>query len=568
MPTAATITIKQTLDLLDGYFKPLGTAFDRGEYALWLGSAISRERVAALDGVLRKLIEFLRTKISGASDCPFRHSLNLVVAKADLSAGQFARVDYGADSATWPDIKLILKRLSEKYSHVLDIGIRGEVQDYLLWNGVDFANTFSNQEPDAEHLCVGILVLEGVVTHLVSANWDGLLEAAIEELGHTNFTYRICVTGIDFRGPVTAATLLKFHGCALRAILDETKYRGLIIARYSQIVGWGFNQAFGAMKNELIRIAAQQRTLMIGMSAQDINIQQIFSAAKNSAAWQWTQNPAPHVFAEDTITDGQRTILRQSYGDDFHPNQTVIESRAHLRAFAKPLLSALVLNTLSSKFCGLLRALAPLRFVEADYLELEKGLIQLRNLTAENVGADFTAYIRAIARHLSRMKAILQDGEVLDAPRVTYRAITGRPVHLMQTDANLGITGQREAAYGLALIGLAELDQLWHISLDNLADKGGGAVRLTSTTGTSRLIFVANDNVALKLFDEGVFAEDDPDVVLVHSSSIRAARQRSPSRAIGRPGRRQAQHVDMQQLLNEMTNLAELRDRFRRGVGL
>jgi hypothetical protein len=69
VPTAATITIKQTLDLLDGTFKPLAEAFDRGEYALWLGSAISRERVAALDGVLRKLIEFLRIRSSGTLDC-------------------------------------------------------------------------------------------------------------------------------------------------------------------------------------------------------------------------------------------------------------------------------------------------------------------------------------------------------------------------------------------------------------------------------------------------------------------------------------------------------------------
>jgi hypothetical protein len=438
----------------------------------------------------------------------------------------------------------------------------------MAWNAADFVNTFSNQEPDAEHLCIGILVLEGVVTHLVSANWDGLLEGAMKELGYGDFVYRICVTGTDFRGPVAAASLLKFHGCALRAITDEVTYRRLLIASYSQIVGWSSNQAFNPMKDELTRVAAQQRTLMIGMSAQDVNIQQIFSAARNSAAWQWQQNPAPHVFAEDAITEGQRTILRQSYGDDFHPNQTAIESRAHLRAFAKPLLSALVLNALSSKFCGLLRTIAPPNIFEADYLELENGLVQLRNLTAENAGPDFAVYIRAIARHLSRMKAILQDGDILDALIVPYRAITGRPVHLMQADANLAVTGQREAAYGLALVGLAERDKLWQVTLENLADTRGGALRLKSTIGTSRLIFVANDNVALRLFEGGVFTEGDSDVVMVHSSSIRAAKQRSPSRAIGRAGKRQAQHVDMSKLLNEVTNLAELRERFRQGVGL
>jgi hypothetical protein len=504
-PTAATITVAQTLAQLDGPFRPLAEAFQRGEYALWLGSAISRERVAALDGVLRKLIEFLRTRVTCSANCPYRESLDLVVSKADLAPTQRALVDYAMDSGNWPDIGLMLRRLSEKYSHVLEIEVAGEDEDFLLWNAADFVHTFAAQEPDAEHLCIGMLALEGVVTQLVSANWDGLLEAAIEELGHPDLAYRICITGIDFRGPVTAATLLKFHGCALRAISDPARYRRLVIARNSQIVGWGLNPAFTAMRNELVRTAAQKRTLMIGMSAQDINIQQIFADARNSAVWDWAQNPGPYVFAEDAITDGQRSILRLSFGDDFHPNRAAIERRAHFRAFAKPLLCALVLNTLAAKFSGLIRSLEPAQLVDADFAGLETGLMQLRNMVAGGAGSDFLPYIRKMARHISRMKAVLQDGDVVDAPRVRYRAITSWPVHLMQGDANLGVTGQREAAYGLALIGLAERDSVWTISLENLTDQGGGAVRLKSTIGSSRVIFVANDNVALKLFD-GVFS--------------------------------------------------------------
>jgi hypothetical protein len=224
-PTAATRTVLQTLELLDGPFAAFAASFGKGEYALWLGSAISRERVAALNGVLGRLIEFLRTRIAPGGGCPYRTSLNEILALANPSDEETARMIFTDDSATWPDLPVILRRLSEKYSHVLDITVAGQPDaDYLLWEAADFANTFANQEPDAEHLCIGILALEGAVSDLVSANWDGLIEAAIQELGQNLEFYRICVTGTDFRGPAAAAKLLKFHGCAVRAIENEHVY--------------------------------------------------------------------------------------------------------------------------------------------------------------------------------------------------------------------------------------------------------------------------------------------------------------------------------------------------------
>jgi hypothetical protein len=111
--------------------------------------------------------------------------------------------------------------LAEKYSRVLNVRVEGEPdEDYILWDGVDFTHTFANQEPDAEHICIVALAAEGVAPELASANWDGLLEAAAKELGFGEELFRICVTGTDFRGPLSAARLLKFHGCALRAITD------------------------------------------------------------------------------------------------------------------------------------------------------------------------------------------------------------------------------------------------------------------------------------------------------------------------------------------------------------
>ena len=118
--------------------------------------------------------------------------------------------------------------------------------------GLDFIYTFSSQEPDAEHLAIAMLVLEGAVTDIASANWDGLLEAAMNELGYADSVYQITVTGEDLRGAPTAAKLYKFHGCALRAIAKEEEYRPLIIARSAQITGWKSDARFKIVRDHLV----------------------------------------------------------------------------------------------------------------------------------------------------------------------------------------------------------------------------------------------------------------------------------------------------------------------------
>jgi hypothetical protein len=94
-------------------------------------------------------------------------------------------------------------------------------------------------KPDCEHLCVAILAMEGVVPNIASANWDGLTEAASTELsGGTNDIIRVCVGGDDLREPELQATLLKFHGRAVKAKEDEANYRDLLVARDPQIINW------------------------------------------------------------------------------------------------------------------------------------------------------------------------------------------------------------------------------------------------------------------------------------------------------------------------------------------
>lgn len=570
-PTASNITIAEALQLLDADFAGLKTGVSRGEYAFWLGSGISRGRVVGLNGVIRKLIEFLRMKADPTNDgCVYQRALDEVLVKASLSAEEKARVDYAVDSAAWPDIDAILVRLSERYSRVLDVTIEGQpASDYLLWEGADFTRTFANQEADAEHLCIAVLVAEGAVSELVSANWDGLLESAAKELGLSPDVFRICVTGSDFRGPATAARLMKFHGCALRAIENEGTYRPLLIARWTQIVNWAVNNAFAAMRDELATIAAQKRTLMIGLSAQDPNIQNIFQLARNKmAAWQWSDASPPHVFAEDRIGEDQQIILRTTYGEEaFNANRPAIEARSCLRAYGKPLLVSLVLAVIADKLVALIDSAHAPGLSGADRITLHEGIKTLRDYVATHADADKLDFIRNAVRHFSRAKMMLQEGRIQLAPKPPYRAIADRARHFIQNDANIASTGQREVAAALAVLGLGTKSGLWQVSLDDPASPQSGALRVASDLSDARVIFVANSDIDLLLFNDGIYVDDDEGVIIVHAADVQPRQKRSPARQL-RSGKTGARHISIGRLLREAQSADHLHARFREEAAL
>jgi hypothetical protein len=569
LPNAATITVYEALQLLDARFLDFAAGVNRGEYALWLGSGISRDRVVGLNGVLRKVIEFLRTQVvAGDPNHAFRNALDDVLRQATLSPDEQSRVHYEVDSAQWPDIETILQRLAERYSHVLDITIRGEASDYLLWVAADFCQTFANQEPDAEHLSIVIMVAEGVVPILASANWDGLLESAAGELGLGAAIFRVCVTGEDFRGPLAAALLLKFHGCALRAIEDDAQYRPLLIARWSQIVNWAVNNAFTAMREELVGVAARMRTLMIGMSAQDPNIQNLFQLARQRTAWRWDASPPAHIFGTNEIGDDQKTVLRTAYGDpDYVANEQAILERSCFKAYGKPLLVALVLNLISDKLSKLLERVEMPSRQANDLQELSSGIRYLRDAISAGIGTDKRAFIRSLARHLSRAKAMLQEGRALTENPIQYRPITDRPGHHIANDPNVVATGQCEAANALALLGLGMRDGHWELVLEDTFDRRAGVLRARSQLREARLMFAAHDNADVRLLSEGAYSDNDDDVVIVHSMDPVERQTRSPAKRLP-GGRLRPRHVAMGKLARECANLDDLRTLFRQEVGL
>lgn len=234
MPNAATITVPETLALLDGPFASVAGGIAEDRYVLWLGSGISFGRVDGLHQVIARVLEFLRARtIPGDPACRFGRALRTALDLAPITPEEHARIDLTRSVATWPDARNIVARLCNNYARLLDINVQGEPDDFLLWEAVELRATFADpaKPPDVEHLCLAILVLEGACTNLASANWDGLIEGAIAAMTGGQPVLSVCARPDDLRNPTLRGQLIKFHGCALLATQNEAAYRPFLVAR-------------------------------------------------------------------------------------------------------------------------------------------------------------------------------------------------------------------------------------------------------------------------------------------------------------------------------------------------
>jgi hypothetical protein len=103
-PAAATITVRETLGLLDGPFRSFAEGVVEDRYALWIGSGISRGRVADLSRVIQRVLAFLQGHITaGDANCRFRSALKDALALANLTAHQIESIDVDHPIAEWAE---------------------------------------------------------------------------------------------------------------------------------------------------------------------------------------------------------------------------------------------------------------------------------------------------------------------------------------------------------------------------------------------------------------------------------------------------------------------------------
>lgn len=569
---ALNISVRDTLKLLDGSFATFAAGVASGVYAFWLGSGISFGRAPGLYDLVSKVVEFIRSHIDPANaNCKFARAMQDIFVVGSVSDEERLRSDLHVPFADWPDHKAIAGRLVANYSKLLGINIDGEEMDYLLWDVIDIRATFADAalEPDVEHLCLAALSVEGTTPELLSANWDPLIERAVSTLTDNNpaLIPTVVARPADLQLHRNKTRLIKFHGCAVKAMEKPSDYRRWLVVTHDQVVGWCTEMDNKGLVTALTHIVGTKPTLMLGLSVQDVNIQSIFNAAANQLAWQLGHSPPSYVFSENELGMDQRSLLKNVYRGQITPaNLTGVLEAARIQAFAKPLLTALLLDVLSRKLQALI-LLAPGLLSPAGRQVLCDGVTALRNCLAEFAQPTLN-FIDPFLDRWGRASKLLRDGHI-ENPNVRYEPITGDSVTGLAGNAALGALGLREAAVALGLVGMGLSRGDWTVDAEP-TDMEAGVLAVTgkgAAASRTKVFLTASPSSATLLRSEGHLI-DAQTPVLIQSQKRAAPMTRSPRGPSGRTGLPIAREVSVASLLNTFATADDLYEAFRQELAL
>lgn len=578
MPTATEITVSETVTKLDTEFSAMASGVANGEFALWVGSGISRQ-APNLGDLIARAMEFVRQKAADpATRSDFEPALleALTIGRADVAA---ARAHFAEPFAAWPMRNAVVNELWNNYSKLLDVRIPGEREDYMLWDAIDVRAAFAIPNPPAAtHLAIAVLILEGAVHEIASANWDGFIEAAVARLsGGGTDLLQVVVDPNHLRDAAAKARLLKFHGCIVHAMQDPRLYREFLTGSETQIIGWPDNDRFASVRAAVTAMATNFKTLMLGLSLQDSNLKGLFSAARRTNPWPWpcAPNAQGHVFCEDALQPGQKTMLKTVYAGSYNDHIADIERSAHLRAWAEQVLLALALKLIGDKLAVLVSAKLEATPLSPASTGLSDALTSLRDLVAGQAEGDRTAFADRAIAIWSRALCLFRNGS-LQRNAAAYEVLSASRPKQLAGDENAKATGLAQFGIALALLEQGRRDGRWTLSDPVSPSLSSGALTATGTwTGaTGRPVFlVRSAGVAIALQQAGAFANDN--AVVIHADGAwqnllgapsRGAR--SPSRAPGRKGVLQTRHVSIDQLVETAPDGVALQDHFVREVAL
>jgi hypothetical protein len=573
-PPAAVISVRTTLDLLDNSFPAFAQGIAEGRYAFWLGSGISLGAVPGLKGVIAKVIEFIRAAIVPADlACKFNRAMNEVFQLAGLNAAQGAALDLSIAFATWPQDKrdAIVGQLVTNYARFLAIRVGNEPFDYLLWEAVKVCDTFGGGalQPDVEHLCLAALSLEGIATDMVSANWDPLVERAVANLtdGNVALSPTVVARPDDVKLPRGRTRLIKFHGCAAKAAANEAEYREWLVARHAQVNGWCGRADNQPLVTAMLALITQKPTFMLGLSAQDGNIQHVFQAAAVQSPWNLTATPPGYVFSEDELGLDQQSLLENVYGKQINPaNFQAVCNAARIQAFAKPLLMALLLDVLARKIAALI-GMMPGPVPSAERQPLVEGVTRLRN-DLGTAAQTSIAFVLGLLQRCARSSQLLRAGQVT-LPNLKYIPISQDAIPGMAGNPDLDASGFREAAVTLGLLGAGVVRGDWTVEAEPTAT-GSGLLAVTSNRpgSTKTKVYVtANASNAALLVARGELDESEGPI-LIQAKEFALPMHRSPLGSFGRTGAPLTREFSIGPLLDVCSTFDQLYENFRQELAI
>lgn len=567
--------VRRVSEVLVGFengFSEFARSFLEGDYVLWLGSGISREVVPNVADLLSRVLEMLRTHVDPANPaCPHKAALEEALGLSNVSKDVINAVDFGAPVASWPARDDIVRQLSSKYSEVLDIPVLGQPNDYLVWSGLDVPNTYGDPaiEPDVEHYCIALLMLEGVVIRAVTANWDGLIERALAALTRApDSVARVIVRSEDFRQGFRRTELIKFHGCAVRARENEDEYRGLLVARHQQISGWTEHAENRVMRSHLELLYTDHPSLVIGLSLQDANLHTMIARSIEDLKRPWPHTPPAVVLAEEELQPHHRYVLQATYRAAYETHAAEINDSALLGSYAKPTLLGLVLWTLGEKLMTVLECLPKkVSWGTAQVERIRDDLRDLRDVLGSQADLDNRVFVAQSIELVTLVLSVFRTGRAPDSIGANYEPLSDRPIRDALQNPDFPAAAFGRLAIAIALCARGHRTGDWTLLPGEVAAAEKGVVRLASTTREVRAFIVKDAPVAVMLTMDGLVDEDDVNTLIVVADREPPPSVRSSRSRYGRVGRLRACRVSIEELYSTAGSADELYESFKLAGG-
>lgn len=556
---ANAVTLTESLDCLRSRWSVVSDVLC-GQYAVWLGSGISRERFPDLGVLLRGLLETLHSRVqAGDANCPYRRCLENVIQLTTVRPRNLL----DESPAKWSNdrgelvAEEIVNQLWNKYPDVLDQTVRVNSQtltvtfDLLKLHEIYGDNS---QQPDAEHRFLALLVAEGVLDELVTTNWDALIEAAHESCGNgadRNLDVIAASEEIDGTGIAGNARLTKIHGCARKTLAEPGRYRQHILATRTDITAWGHKPELAPFRDMVHQLLRERPALFIGLSGQDWNLQSECFAA--FAPVPPPPNGPPRViFSTPTLEAPQKAFLKVVYpADDYAANEERLTADAALPLRGKPLLGTLYLLTLLLKareFAN--RGGQDLNKPWCDFIEQARkkwqSFLQQRYDRAADPNDSHRAW-RQLADELpsvvTRFVTIYRNLTTLSSPTV-YRALDNRHLGLLKDAPNVP-----ELNYHWLMLVLGVLKEGWAQNLWSLGLALGQEIRhgqfVLSLSGRNWSVFIVRDGASSlpRMIQDGIVdMRHASDVVVIYPADREPARHSIASHSHSRTRRSLSAH--------------------------
>ncbi|MHA7275547.1 SIR2 family protein [Arthrobacter sp. Hz1] len=577
-------TVPAVLARFDTTFSQFATAFGEGQYVLWLGSGISRDRVPNVVELLERVIEFLRVSINPDNQaCEYRSALDSVLSLASMTDDERATVNITIPFEDWTLRERIAGVLVGQYSKVLDIRIEGKARDYLVWDVLDVPETYGSPdiEPDVEHYCIALLMLEGLVDSAVTANWDGLVEKALGDLMPEFNTFaRVIVKPDDFLLPKRPVEFVKFHGCAVRA-RDDAEYRSLLIARLSQISVWATKWEHRLIRKRLESLYTERPTLMLGLSAQDANLHLIFGAAAEDLVRPWSSTTAPAVvLSEEQLFPHHSHVLEITYGADYNAHATAISNASVLGSFGKPTLLALVLSSPIQKLAFFLEQVLQPTWDQADIQRLTADLVGLRDFAAsytipcnaemlkpQEISEFQMEFVARLIDVTHLVLTVFRTGSVPCASGRRYEPLSDRPAAQAIHNPDFPLKEFGLLGVALALVGRGQVSGHWVVRPGDRRAPSNGVLRLVTDQRETQVFFVKNAATLTKLQLDETYDDRNGNAFVVIADEEPKASIRSPRSRFGRDGKTEAGRFSIASTVADTASSDNLFEAFRLAGG-